>query len=600
LEVTISVSEPIFRYKGEYVTINFKESDSLLLQAGKPVLPVFIKTLTFPCCTEIVDVKVDLKSREYILNRKIQPAPKPVFNSESSPLVMDESTYTSSNFYPAKAHTFSLGIGLKGEDHVLYLNIYCYPQYSPAKNLIRVPTKISIQVVYIPSRASIVSTRYYDMLIITDEKFALQLQRLVEHKNSIGIRTVLETTQSIYPKYNGRDEAEDIKLRIKDAIEQWGIKYVLLAGGRKGQTFEWYIPERRSNNDDGSGYESGYSSDLYFADIYRYRPGGPIFEDWDSNRNGVFAEFYGGIALDKIDYYPDVWVGRIPLRYSWEVDVVVNKIIEYERGNNSWFKRALVVSGDTSPPARGQVRKGIYEGELSTAITAKLLESVGFEVKKLWTSDGTFTCKEDVILAVSEGHGFIHFEGHGNAASWGNFLPDAEKEPEEFVYGFGLLDMRKFKNGDRLPIVMIGGCHNAQFNVTMQYLIEGLKEYGFEYLYSKEFAKKEWVPTDTCSWFLLEEGGGAIASIGNTGLGYGYINEYCTEGLGGWINPRFFHAYAKQNKHILGEAHGQAIIDYINRKGSLIEGVNVDSIDRKTIEEWALIGDPSLRIGGGV
>ncbi|MCK5300647.1 MAG: hypothetical protein KAJ21_02005, partial [Thermoplasmatales archaeon] len=58
--------------------------------------------------------------------------------------------------------------------------------------------------------------------------------------------------------------------------------------------------------------------------------------------------------------------------------------------------------------------------------------------------------------------------------------------------------------------------------------------------------------------------------------------------------PRFFDAYANQSKTILGETHDQAIIDYIN----IVGAVNQDQIDRKTIEEWVLIGDPSLRIGG--
>ena len=89
-------------------------------------------------------------------------------------------------------------------------------------------------------------------------------------------------------------------------------------------------------------------------------------------------------------------------------------------------------------------------------------------------------------------------------------------------------------------------------NVTMQNLIVGLMTNALEYL-SDKFWYMEWIPADTGSWMLLEGGGGSIASIANTGLGYGYINEFCTEGLGGWINPRFFHAYANQNKEILGE-----------------------------------------------
>ena len=39
--------------------------------------------------------------------------------------------------------------------------------------------------------------------------------------------------------------------------------------------------------------------------------------------------------------------------------------------------------------------------------------------------------------------------------------------------------------------------------------------------------------------------------------------------------------------------HGEAINYYIEKFSP-----NNDEIDRKTIEQWALLGDPSLRIGG--
>ena len=603
---TLTLGEPIIKKTDQYVTVDLDGASSLLLDEGKPILPVITKTYTFPIGTVINDVHVTSTTKMYTLPSKIQPSPKPVilspqFSSAAAvEITPDETVYMSSDLYPSESYTVRIGVGLNGDERVIYVNVHCYPQYSPAQDIIYMPEDISIDIEYTPPKTALLTADEYDMLIITDKKFASQLQPLVDHKNNIGVRTILETTDQIYPYYDGRDEAEDIKLRIKDAIEEWGIKYVLLAGGRKGQTFDWYIPERRTNNDDGSGYETGYASDLYYADIYKYENGQIVFEDWDSNGNGVFAEFSSfGWNVDEIDYYPDVYVGRIPLRYSWEPDVIVNKIITYENSaDDSWFKHAYVIAGDTSPPARdthGMIKEGVYEGELSTNITANLLEDIGFTVERLWTSTGTFSNKDDVVNAVSAGSGFIHFAGHGNPAEWVNFLPDAQTEQDK-AYGFNVLHMRLYTNGFKLPVVIIGGCHNGQFNVTMQILLEGLLEQGAAFFYH-DFWYMEWVPTDSCSWFVLEDGGGAIATIGNTGLGYGYINEFCTEGLGGWINPRFFQAYAVQHKEILGETHGQAIIDYLN----MIFGVlapNNEDVDRKTIEEWVLIGDPSLHIGG--
>jgi hypothetical protein len=588
----------------DYVKINMADSNSNLLVPGKPVIPVITKSYTFPFGTIIDDISVKIDLKDYLLNGKIQPSPQIQITSNldikrPNNLLFDTSIYNSNNLYPEQSYSIRTGVGLDNDQHVLFINIHVFPQYSPLKNIISIPESIDISIKYVEPNQDILNTNTYDMLIITHDKFASALQPLVNHKNSIGVSTILETVDDIYPIYAGRDDAEDIKLRIKDAVEDWGIKYVLLAGGRKGQTLDWYVPDRRTNLEDGSGYEGGYSSDLYFSDIYKYENGNYVFDDWDSNGNGVFAEYSAyGINKDYMDYYPDVYIGRIPLRYSWEVDVILDKIITYENSaSDEWFKQAVVVSGDTSPPARdesGIIVEGVYEGEISTGITAEMFEDIGFSVQRLFTSDGSWSSKYDVIDAISAGAGFIHFAGHGNPSSWVNFLPDAQTE-EDKVDGFDLFDMRLYSNNEKLPVIVVGGCHNAQFNVTMQVLIDGLVNDGVEFL-AYDFYFYEWVPTETCSWFLLEEGGGSIASIGNSGLGYGYINEFCTQGLGGWLNPRFFQAYAIQGKQIVGEAHSQAITDYITF--IFFELPGQEDVDRKSIEEWILLGDPSLKLGG--
>ena len=595
----IFVSEPIIEKKDRYISVEIKEATSMLMLTGKPILPVITKTYTFPVGTKIVDVDVNSVFNEYPLYGKVQPAPMPVILSidhiKETPqdIPLDLSVYSSSDPYPSETYTIRKGVGLKDGEHVIYLNIDCYAQYIAKQDMMYVPEKIEINIQYEEPVTTILANDEYDMLIITDEKFAEGLQPLVDHKNKIGIRTVLETTQEIYPNYNGRDDAEDIKLRIADAIEDWGINYVLLAGGRKGQTNEWYIPERVVTNDDDSGYETGYASDLYYADVFKDNQQGlPQFEDWDPNGNSKFAECYHNKPIEILDYYPDVQVGRIPFRYSWETDIVVNKIINYENtADDSWFKKAVTLGGDTSPPARGNVEPGIYEGEIATDVTASYLIDDGFEIKKLWTSDGTFSSCEDVQNAINPGCGWVHFAGHANPALLGNFLPDAETE-SEFVYGVTFLDIAKgaYSNGNKLPVMVIGGCHTCQFNVTMQQVLTEDNPH--------KLGRLEWIPTDFSSWFLLKDGGGSIASLGPTGLGYGYINEYITQGLGGWMDPRFAHAFAVQQIDILGDVWGQTITDYINQLGPGIDGVNVDGIDRKTVEETILLGDPSLKIGG--
>jgi len=152
-----------------------------------------------------------------------------------------------------------------------------------------------------------------DLLIISVEQFSNDLKPLVDHKEKHHIKTKLVTLDEIYVQmfWKGRDKQEKIKYFIKTAIEEWGIKYVLLVGGMKGQTGNWNLPVRYVHLDDKGGLEQEYISDLYYADIYDSEGN---FSTWDTNNNDVFGEWIGDIAEDNnIDLYPDVSVGRAPL-----------------------------------------------------------------------------------------------------------------------------------------------------------------------------------------------------------------------------------------------------------------------------------------------
>ncbi len=88
--------------------------------------------------------------------------------------------------------------------------------------------------------------------------------------------------------------------------------------------------------------------------------------------------------------------------------------------------------------------------------------------------------------------------------------------------------------------------------------------------------------------------GGSIATLGNSGLGMGLEGFAYTQGLDGWLFPRFFYHYGIEGKEILGAAHSSAITDYANTFD--INGG--DGTDSQMIAQWVLLGDPSLKMGG--
>ncbi|HDS58770.1 MAG TPA: peptidase C25, partial [Thermoplasmatales archaeon] len=698
----------------------------------------------------------------------------------------DVQLYSSHRLFPSSWFSYNVGCGLNGQmDHVTHVTVSLYPvRYLPGDALLYVAEGADVRVTFDPPVVTLPTVDTYDLAIIAPQTFASELQPLVEHKERMGLATVLKTTEDIYSQYDGVDRPEQIKYFIKDAIEEWGASYVLLVGGLKSIFYAkprdhpnygvqgWHVPVRYSNLVSG---EPGYPCDLYYADVYK---AGGVFEDWDSNGNGIFAEWTDetGAPEDVMDLYPDVALGRLACRSVQEVRDVVNKIIAYETTSYSsdWFERMLVVSGDgfldqhdldfqwdttglpegeytiyaqstndqgvtgpadvinvtldrgastslrfnhddhlnpalqdgyPAPPiteivsvsegdvlgsddyhyepsereaycntlfwwanvsyadgvlhirgksydpqpygnvtdvhlwienSNGEVvfedyryhTEVYYEGEWVTG--EKSLHGRGgalhymperFERDIVWTSNGRFTGQRDVIEAFSRGHGFAFFSGHGSPGYWGDQYPGI---PGNRQYGsvdgltvtqvspffpwvqFPAFPMKQLANTGQYPVVVVGGCHNSQFNIS---LIPSVLDIFFLLLLGKNLYMHTYgQPTPECwGWYMVKmPESGAIATMGNTGYGWGWEGEYCTVGAGdGWITSEFFRQYAEHGYGILGTAYTQTQTSYISHFKSFtlpecwwFPDLGWDAIDEKTVQQWVLLGDPSLQMGG--
>jgi len=417
------------------------------------------------------------------------------------------------------------------------------------------------------------STTYedeYKMVIIAPRRFSNNIDPLIEHKNLHGIDTFLKTTEDIYNEYEGRDDAEKVKYFIKDAIETNNISYVLLIGGRKHQFFGWNVPVRYVQLDDGFTYPF-YMSDLYFSDIYK---NGDEFDDWDSDGDGVFAEW----GQDDLDLVPDVCIGRLPCRNRIEVKIVVNKIINYENNANgeSWFNKAIFVGGDTFP---GFGDPFPYEGEETCDIAASYLE--GFEITKLYASLGTQS-EDELIDALTEGCGFMMTRGRGGTDRVRLPLLD---ESELIILNNKIVP--KFKNKDMYPILVLGQCWNAKFDVCLMNIFKFIQNESYIY-------ESDCVP-ECIGWRMVRRiNGGSIATLSNTNTCYGAYGEDDAELFGGYLAVEVFRLYGEEEMQTLGEIHKTTIENYINT----YPAVYSNNIHCKSIQEWILIGDPSLKIGG--
>jgi hypothetical protein len=589
------ISNPIILDYDNFISIELNEATSYNIKPGEPVLPKITKTYILPFGVKINEVKVEyIETNSQVLTKEIRPGYEALIDGYDGEikLVTNDEIYKSTELYPEKPFTYKTTAGLSGSKHVVFLSINFYPlRYSPANDILYYNNLIDIEISYKNPEQTIEFPNEYDLLIISPEEFEDAIQPLIDHKNNYNVKTYYASLEQIYSEFtSGRDDQENIKLFIKNAVEEKGIIYVLLIGGLKGQSKEWYLPVRYGH----SLSEEAYLSDLYYSDLYK--DNGTIFEDWDSNGNGEFAEFKM-FGKDVIDGSPDVYIGRLPCRSVNDVTNIVNKIINYEKekADDSWFKNMLLIGGDTYPESP----EG-FEAEIDTNLSSTFMD--GFNFIRLWASLGTLEDRTDAEEGINNGAGFIHMAGHANPASLVTY-PPYDSEKEEKIIILAMYDFYepfhinpKLNNEDELPIIVVGGCHNSQYNVTLSNMLLGIQEYGISgYFFSSPFRffYMEWVPKCWSWWLTSHEKGGAIATMGNTGLGMGLWGYDYTTGLDGWLFPRFFYHYGELGEHNIGMAHSSAITDYVNEFD-----INLDGEDRQMIQQWALLGDPSLMPGG--
>lgn len=615
LNFKIDFSKPITKdiilEETTFININMDGTNAILSHENKPLLPFYRYTITLPFGTKINNIECETSEiNSIILSSKIAPASKPVIMSEPNPVLnyeLDEIIYNSDELYPEKWVRYYTGGGLdEDNEHKTFLTIFAFPvRYNPLDDEIFYVENIEIKIDYRePTKQLLNGNNDYDMVIIAPSYFSSNLQKLINHKNSNGVNTILKTTEEIYNEYDGVDKPEQIKYFIKDAIETWDIKYVLLVGGlnsiidaiprddKNQGSKDWHIPVRYTNLIlDSSNYdEPGFISDLYFADIFDSEGG---FCSWNSNNDGTFAKWGRLITtIDKLDLYPDVYVGRLPCRYKFEVKIMVDKIIEYETetSEQDWFDKIIVVGGDNH-------RGGVNEGEITCEEIIVTMN--GFDPIRLYVSNVDLNPEfvpepDNIISELSKGCGFLYFCGHAYPGGWSTKYIGSTIKTEMFHWSH----LPSLKNNEKYPICVMQSCHPGQFNVSYLRTIQDTDNSKYMNTYG--------TPVPECfSWWLTRKiNGGSIATISSTGTdftkmspdgdydGDGIEEPNCIEAYGGYLSIQFFKTY-DEGKDILGECWSGTIKKYLDTFPGM------DNIyDAKHVEQLVLIGDPSLKIGG--
>lgn len=165
-----------------------------------------------------------------------------------------------------------------------------------------------------------------EYLIVTNSALDTVFAELLFWRHKSGFNGQIRLIEWITAHYPGRDEPEKLRNYMKICAQDSGLKWLVLGGDAA------IIPVRKAWAMTCSAgihpREDSLPCDLYYSDLDG---------DWDFNNNNIFGE-----AGDSVDLYPDIFVGRVPVKTPQEARGFLNKLLAYEKGAANGYQTRTI------------------------------------------------------------------------------------------------------------------------------------------------------------------------------------------------------------------------------------------------------------------
>jgi hypothetical protein len=243
-------------------------------------------------------------------------------------------------------------------------------------------------------------------LVITSTALANDFQALADWRTRRGVPSVVRTLDWVQQHARrGSDPAETLRNFLKDAYAWWGVDYVLLGGDTD------VVPARYATSS-VPGVATQVPTDLYY---------GCLDGTWNANRNGIWAEPATGAGNlgDQADLAPEVYVARAPVRTAAEVQLFVQKTIDYETPAAADYQnQALLLAEVLSPADYDSGQTITLDGAaLSEALRTSHLPgslAVARQYETHFDYPGaTPLSRASALAALGAGSHFVNHMGHG-------------------------------------------------------------------------------------------------------------------------------------------------------------------------------------------
>lgn len=224
------------------------------------------------------------------------------------------------------------------------------------------------------------------------------------------------------------------------------------------------------------------------------------------------------VTVDESDYYPDLFIGRIPADTSDEANTMVQKILTYEKTpptQSSFYNDFVVAAYFQDDEQNGyETRRFVRTSEevrdylLSEGYDGERVYCTGSSINPTHYNNGyygngeplpaellrpTFAWdgdKTDIINAIESGIFILNHRDHGMESGWGDPY-------------FTTSDFSSFSNRELLPVVFSLNCLTGRFDNGECF----------------------------CEEFLRKDDGGVVAAFSATRVSYSGYNDYLCRGF---------------------------------------------------------------------
>lgn len=420
-----------------YQTVDLLTEVSTTL-AGSPELPYIAKIIAVPDKAGVSVEVIETSDVQIFSNISLPPSRVSWFEGQpETSYIEDKSAYSSSDIYPNKLTAVESPVVFR-DFRIVRLAVYPI-RYVASKKELQVTSSITVKIKY--SQDNVVNPKTTPTKSIAPSFDKIYQSFIFNYKSALS-------------KFNyGTKDGRDVMLCIMP--DAFVTEFQPYADWKRKSGIDIHITKF---SDIGATSTNPTTIFNHIADAYHNWEHQPTYVllvgDYGVlprklvTYDFTFANEDYFVEIDGNDYFPEIMIGRFPVQTTYDLKIMINKALGYEKTPNivstDWFIKGTCCSNNAYP---SQVETKRFAAHM-------MKDHGGFiSVDTLMSTTPCTMSLNDVIQAINNGRSFLNYRGEGTHHGW-----DAS------CYPFQYTDVSLLNNGTKLPFVTSIGCGVARFD----------------------------------------------------------------------------------------------------------------------------------------